>query len=72
MKNNAVGLDGLKEDYSKAREWWEKAAAQGNAGAQSNLGVMYEYGQGVAQNNAKAREWFEKATTQTKNTKNAQ
>ena len=54
----------LAQDYVKAREWWEKAAAQGNAGAQSNLGVMYEYGLGVAQDYAKTREWFEKAAAQ--------
>jgi len=47
-----------------ARQWWEQAAAQGNAAAQFNLGVLYKKGQGVPQNNATARKWFEKAAAQ--------
>jgi TPR repeat protein len=34
------------------------AAAQGNAGAQHNLGVMYDKGEGVAQNFAEAVKWY--------------
>jgi len=30
----------VKQDYSKAREWLEKAAKQGDATAQYCLGVM--------------------------------
>jgi tetratricopeptide (TPR) repeat protein len=52
---------GVKRDYTKAREWYEKAAAAGNAVAMSNLGVLYSNGQGVPRNYAKAREWYEKA-----------
>lgn len=39
-------------------------AAQGDANAQNNLGVLYFEGQGGPQNYAKARQWFEKAVTQ--------
>jgi TPR repeat protein len=39
-------------------------AAQGNAEAQRNLGVMYRDGQGVPQDYAIARQWFEKAAAQ--------
>lgn len=39
-------------------------AAQGDANAQNNLGVLYFEGQGVPQDYAKARQWFEKAVTQ--------
>ena len=42
----------------------EKAAAQGDTGAQTLLGVMYAQGQGVKQDYAKARELFEKAAVQ--------
>ena len=49
---------GVKQDYFKAFEWWQKAAEQENALAQSGLGVMYQYGQGVRQNYTKAKEYF--------------
>jgi TPR repeat protein len=52
---------GVAQDYAKAREWYEKAAANGNARAMNNLGFVYENGRGVAQDYAKAREWYEKA-----------
>jgi TPR repeat protein len=47
-----------------ARQWLEKAAAQGNAVAEYNLGVRYDFGRGVPQDYAKAREWYEKAAAQ--------
>lgn len=34
------------KDEIKAREWYEKAAEKGHAGAQYQLGVMYVYGMG--------------------------
>ena len=52
---------GVTQDYAKAREWCEKAADKGDAGAMVTLGLLYHNGQGVAQDYAKAREWFEKA-----------
>ena len=60
------GLGGV-QDYAKAHEWYEKAAAQGNDAAQNNLGVLYYEGLGVAKNPAKAREWAEKAVKQGNN-----
>jgi TPR repeat protein len=39
-------------------------ADQGNAQAQSNLGVLYFKGHGVLQDYAMARQWFEKAAAQ--------
>ena len=47
-----------------ARNWYEKAAAQGDADAQYNLGVLYYNGEGVPRDISKAREWFEKAAAQ--------
>ena len=34
-------------EYKEAAVWFRKAAEQGHAKAQSNLGVMYSEGQGV-------------------------
>ncbi len=41
--------------------WYRKAAEQGDADAQNNLGLMYENGLGVLQNYAEAVRWFRKA-----------
>ena len=51
----------VTQDYVKAREWFEKAADQGDTDAMFNLGLLYANGQGVAQDYVKAREWYEKA-----------
>src|SRR6266849_3463369 len=39
-------------------------AAQGNALAQNNLGLLYDLGDGVPQDYAVARQWYEKAAAQ--------
>ncbi|MDG6894815.1 tetratricopeptide repeat protein [Volucribacter amazonae] len=52
---------GVRQDYFKAVEWYNKAAEQGHATAQNNLGIMYQYGKGVRQNLSEAKEWFGKA-----------
>ncbi len=56
---------GVPQDYDKAREWWEKAAATGRLGsleAMNDLGRLYEGGgPGLKEDYAKAAEWFEKA-----------
>ena len=52
---------GVRQDYSKAHKWFEKAAADGNTAAMINLGRLYEQGLGVAQDFGKALEWFQKA-----------
>jgi len=67
MRNLGVFYEngyGVAQDYAKAREWYEKAAAEGNAAAMVNLGALYAYGTGVPQDNAKAREWYEKAAAE--------
>ena len=38
--------------------WYHRAAEQGHAFAQSNLGVMYAKGAGVPQDYARAHMWF--------------
>jgi len=55
---------GVARDYIQARYWYEKAAEQGNALAQNNLGVLYWYGHGVRQDRAKARQLYELAASQ--------
>ena len=55
---------GVRQDYHKAREWYEKAAVQGHPEAQMNLGILYNQGRGVRQDYQKAREWYEKAAAQ--------
>ena len=52
---------GGPQDYAKALEWYEKAAAAGNADAMVNLGALYANGQGVTQDYAKALDWSSKA-----------
>ena len=45
-------------------EWYQKAAQQGDAQAQFNLGEMYRRGHGVTQDYEKAVEWYQKAAQQ--------
>lgn len=52
---------GVKQDYTEAVKWYSKAAEQGDAYAQFNLGVKYYKGEGVKRNPSKAKEWFRKA-----------
>ena len=40
---------GVVQDYVEAVKWYRKAAEQGNAEAQYNLGVMYYKGKGIPQ-----------------------
>ena len=39
-------------------QWYRKAAEQGDAVAQSNLGTMYDKGRGVPQDFVRAHMWF--------------
>ena len=48
----------------EAVEWYTKAAEQGYALAQCDLGFCYQFGEGVEKNPAKAVEWFRKAAEQ--------
>ena len=50
--------------YTQALPWCRKAAAQGDAGAQFNLGRMYDHGYGVTRNYAEAVKWYRKAAGQ--------
>lgn len=52
---------GTAVDAKAAAHWYTKAAEQGIAPAQLNLGIMYLRGEGVAADMQKARTWLEKA-----------
>ena len=55
---------GVPQDYAQAADWYRKAADQGVARAQFNLGVLYDQGQGVPQDYAQAADWYRKAASQ--------
>lgn len=53
-----------RKDYSTALRIFRSTAAQGNAFAQHNLGVMYGNGQGTAQDYVEAMKWYRLAAAQ--------
>lgn len=61
---------GAPQSEEQAVFWVRKAAEQGHANAQCNLGWMYESGQGVERDDAQAVFWYRKAAEQ--NIANAQ
>jgi TPR repeat protein len=52
---------GMAQDNAHALEWYSKAAQQGLAAAEDNLGLMYYKGLGTPQDYAQALIWFSKA-----------
>ena len=48
----------------KTVDWYKKSADQGNAVAQSQLGMMYYVGEGVSKDYKKASCWFKKSALQ--------
>ena len=46
------------------KPWYRRAADQGDARAQHNLGYMYEYGLGIPQDYVEAVRWYRKAAEQ--------
>jgi TPR repeat protein len=55
----------IDKNEKEAVKWWKKAAAQGNAAAQYELGIAYHEGSGgLSQSDKKALEWFRKAALQ--------
>ena len=54
---------GVAQDYAAAAGLYRKAAGQGIAPAQLNLGFMYAKGQGVAQDYVQAHKWFNLGAT---------
>lgn len=59
------GLDAAKSgDYATALKEWKPLAEQGNANAQNGLGVLYYFGNGVAQDYKAALRWYKLAAEQ--------
>ena len=56
--------DGMPQNYAEAAKWYRKAAEQGNADGQRNLGVMCAYGDGVPQDYVDAYTWSNLAAAQ--------
>ena len=60
-----AGVDAANRgDYDTALAEFRPLAEQGNELAQSNLGVMYDLGQGVPQDYQEAAKWFRLAADQ--------
>ncbi|CEN48114.1 conserved hypothetical protein [Capnocytophaga canimorsus] len=55
---------GVSKDYYEAVKWYRKAAEQGDASGQNNLGDMYYYGYGVPKDKAEAVKWYQKSARQ--------
>ncbi|MEI6709304.1 MAG: tetratricopeptide repeat protein, partial [Methylococcales bacterium] len=55
---------GVAQDYNQAVFWFNKAAEQGDADGQYQLGFMYYYGKGVTQDYNQAVILFRKAAQQ--------
>ena len=54
----------MPQDYAEAAKWNRRAAEQGLANAQYNLGLMYNNGQGVPQDYVQAHMWSTLAAAQ--------
>jgi TPR repeat protein len=48
----------VPQDNAEAFGWYSKAADQGDAAAQYDLGLLYEEGQGVVKDYVQAHAWF--------------
>ena len=55
---------GVGKDFEEAAAWFRRAAEQGHAISQYNLGVMNKNGFGVAQDVAEAAQWMRRAARQ--------
>jgi S1-C subfamily serine protease len=53
-----------RKNHTEAVKWYLRAAAQGNAAAQNNLGVAYLNGEGVPMDYIQAYEWLNLAAAQ--------
>jgi TPR repeat protein len=51
-------------DFTKARQWYERAAKQGNVDAMLGLAVIHGHGQGVPQDKAASYRWLVLASSQ--------
>jgi uncharacterized protein len=60
-----AGMDAYaREDYATALKLWRPLAESGDPSSQTNLGVMYSQGKGVAADPAEAIKWYKLAAAQ--------
>lgn len=59
--NGVKSGNSISKDYSKAFEWYQKAALRGHPLAQCQLGLLYREGHGIPKDEKQAFEWFMKA-----------
>ena len=55
---------GSEKDFKEAAKWFRKSAEQGDANAQKELGVMYDFGIGIDKDLKEAAKWYRKAADQ--------
>jgi TPR repeat protein len=55
---------GVPVDHTEAVKWYRRAAEQGDAAAQLNLGQCFEAGLGVAKDLIEAVRWYRTAADQ--------
>jgi TPR repeat protein len=51
----------VSRDDTKAAKYFRRAAVQGHAKAQYNLGILYQLGRGVPRDLERASYWFDRA-----------
>jgi TPR repeat protein len=54
----------VDRSFEEAAKWWKKAAEQGDATSQHNIGVAYYDGNGVVKSFEEAVRWYTKAAEQ--------
>ena len=59
-----LGRGGVEQNFGEAARWYETLARQGDARAQTSLGLMYARGHGVEKNLQTARKWWLHAAAQ--------
>jgi TPR repeat protein len=59
-----LGFLGVAKDYVEAAKWYRRAAEQGFAMAQNDLGVCYRNGEGVTRDAVEGAKWYRQAAKQ--------
>ena len=57
----------MLQDYATAAAWWSRAAEQGFAKAQNNLGIAFAFGEGVPRDLVEAHKWLNLAVSRAAN-----
>ena len=59
--NYQDGIDGYRQDYTKALELWHRAGELGHAKSYQTIGDAYDNGEGLEVDKKKARHYYELA-----------